>query len=134
MLFLMGLAAWGQSEKARIVGTVTDITGAVIQGAKIVAKDSRTGEQRQATSDDKGLYVLNNLTPSSYDLTASSTGLSQAQFTEVRVTVGQERTFKITLQPPTVTTEVTVSGGELTTVDTSSARIGANVNEREVAN
>jgi hypothetical protein len=27
MLLLMGLAAWGQSEKARIVGIVTDITG-----------------------------------------------------------------------------------------------------------
>ena len=132
ILLFMGLAAWGQSEKARIVGTVTDITGAVIQGAKIVAKDSRTAEQRQATSDDKGLYVLNNLTPSSYDLTVSSDGLSPAQFTEVRVTVGQEKTVKVTLQPPTVTTEVTVSGGELSVIDTSSARIGAEVDAREV--
>jgi hypothetical protein len=104
----------------------------VIQGAQIVAKDSRTGEQRQAISDEKGLYVLNNLTPSSYDLTASSTGLSPSQYTEVRVTVGQERTVKITLQPSTVTTEVTVSGGELSTIDMSSARVGAEVNAREV--
>src|SRR5207302_8765007 len=33
-----------------------------------------------------------------------------------------------------LTQEVTVSGGELTAVDTSSARMGANVNEREVSN
>jgi hypothetical protein len=49
------------------------------------------------------------------------------------VTVGQERTLNIILQPPTVNTEVTVSGGELSTVDTSSARIGAEVDAREVA-
>jgi hypothetical protein len=132
LFVLLGLSAWGQSEKSRIVGTVVDITGAVIQGARISAKDSRTGQQSQATSDEKGLYVLNNLTPSSYDLTADSAGLSTAQYTEVRVTVGQERTLNIILQPATVTTEVTVSGGELSTVDTSSARIGAEVNAREV--
>src|SRR5690242_3148881 len=107
---LLGAAAWGQSEKSRIVGTVVDVTGAVIQGAKILAKDSRTGQQSQATSDEKGLYVINNLTPSSYDLTADRPGLSTAQYTEVRVTVGQERTLNIILQPPTVSTEVTVSG------------------------
>src|SRR5207253_10084995 len=106
---------------------------AVIQGAKITAKDSRTGQQSQATADDKGFYVLNNLTPSSYDLEANSAGLSPAKYTEVRVTVGQERTLNVTLQPLTVTTEVTVSGGELSTVDTSSARIGAEVDAREVA-
>jgi hypothetical protein len=133
LLIVACLSAWGQSEKARIVGTVVDVTGAVIPGAKVVAKDSRTGQQSQATSDEKGLYVLNNLTPSSYDLTASSTGLSQARYSEVRVTVGQERTVNITLQPATVTTEVTVSGGELSTIDTSSARIGAEVDAREVA-
>jgi hypothetical protein len=130
---LLGVAAWGQSEKSRIVGTVVDVTGAVIPGAKVVAKDTRTGQQSQATSDEKGLYVINNLTPSSYDLTGSREGLSTAQYTEVRVTVGQERTLNIILQPPTVSTEVTVSGGELSTIDTSSARIGAEVDAREVA-
>ena len=95
LFVLLGLSAWGQSEKSRIVGTVVDITGAVIQGARISAKDSRTGQQSQATSDEKGLYVLNNLTPSSYDLTADSAGLSTAQYTEVRVTVGQERTLTV---------------------------------------
>src|SRR5262249_33723081 len=41
--------------------------------------------------------------------------------------------LNITLQPAAVTTEVNVSGGELTTIDFSSAAIGANVNAREVA-
>ena len=44
----------------------------------------------------------------------------------------QERTLNMTLQPASVASEITVSGGELTQVDTSSASIGANVNSREV--
>ena len=55
MFLLLGLTAWAQSEKARIVGTVVDISGAVVPGVKITAKDTRTGQQAQATSDEKGL-------------------------------------------------------------------------------
>ena len=47
--------------------------------------------------------------------------------------MGQERTLNVTLQPSTVNTEVIVSGGALTVIDTSSAAIGGNVSEREVA-
>src|SRR5436190_15764549 len=41
--------------------------------------------------------------------------------------------MNVVLNPAAVTTEINVSGGELVVVDTSSASIGANVNEREVA-
>ena len=41
--------------------------------------------------------------------------------------------MNVVLNPASVTTEINVSGGELVVVDTSSARIGGNVNEREVA-
>jgi len=54
------------------------------------------------------------------------------EYTEIHLSVGQERTLNIVLQPASVTTEVNVSGGELTVIDTSSAAIGANVNTREV--
>ena len=37
------------------------------------------------------------------------------------------------MQPASVSTEVNVSGGELATMDVSSARIGANISQREVA-
>ena len=58
--------------------------------------------------------------------------MATQEYREVRISVGQERNLAIILQPGTVTSEVTVSSGELTVVDTSSAAIGANVNSREV--
>jgi len=64
--------------------------------------------------------------------TAKSDGLGPAEYSQVHLSVGQERTLNIVLRPATVSTEVTISGGELTTIDTSSAAIGTNVNAREV--
>ena len=77
--------------------------------------------------------MLPNLSPSTYALKAEAKGLSAAQYTGLPLSVGQERVLNIILKPEAVTTEINVSGGELTTIDFSSAAIGANVNSREVA-
>src|SRR5437764_9097546 len=126
--------ALAQADTARIAGLVTDATGAVIPNATITVQNDKTGEQRTVNSNDSGYYIVTNLAPTTYSVTSKAQGLGPAQYTEIRLTVGQERNLNIILQPASLTQEVTVSGGELTVVDTSSARIGANVNEREVAN
>ena len=59
--------------------------------------------------------------------------MAPADFSGIRLQVGQERTLNIVLQPSAVTTEVNVSGGDLAVIDFSSARIGANISSREVA-
>ena len=126
--------AAAQSDRGRLVGTVADVTGAVVPNASITIRDTGTGQERSAQSDGKGSYTVNNLPPATYSVTAKTVDLGPAEFSEIRLTAGQERTLNIVLNPSRITTEVTVSAGELSTVDTSSARIGANVNEREVAN
>lgn len=115
------------------MGTVVDSTGAIVPEAIVKATDTRTGAEREVQSDDKGFYILTNLLPSVYDLTASQAQFATARYTEINLSVGQERTVNIVLQPATVTSEITVSAGELTTIDTSSAAIGTVVNAREVA-
>jgi len=59
--------------------------------------------------------------------------MANAEFKGIALQVGQERTLNVTLSPSAVSTEVNVSGGELAVVDVSSARMGANVSQREVA-
>jgi Carboxypeptidase regulatory-like domain len=122
-----------QVDKTRIVGNVTDSTGAAIANAAITAVDTKTGQERKVVADDHGFYVLTNLAPSTYTIKAQGNGLGPAEFSGLPLSVGQERVFDIVLQPAALATSVTVSGGELTVVDTSSAAIGANVNTREVA-
>jgi hypothetical protein len=120
-------------DQARIVGVVSDPTGAVISRASITATDEKTGSKRQTTADDRGFYVITNLNPSSYSIVASNQSLAPTELKEVTLTVGQERTLNITLQPASVNTQVNVESGALTEVETSSASMGANVNAREVA-
>src|SRR5215469_10468667 len=122
-----------QNVETRIVGEVTDPSGAVIPNAVINATDAKTGQERKAVADERGFYVISNLAPSTYTVKAQGNGLGPTEYSEVHLSVGQERTLNIVLQPASVATEVTVSGGDLTVVDTSSAAIGANVNSREVA-
>lgn len=84
-------------------------------------------------TNEQGLYVATQIVPAAYTIKVSTTGFAPSEITNVNVQVGQERQVNVTLQAATVSTEVTVEGGSLSQVDTSSARIGVNVTEREVA-
>src|SRR4051812_46072405 len=122
---------FGQGDAGRIVGTVTDSTGAVLPGATIIVTNEKTSQERKAVADSAGYFALPNLPPSTYSVKAEAKGLGQGNYSGIPLSVGQERVVNVILQPETVTTEVNVSGGELTTIDFSSAAIGANVNSRE---
>ena len=133
LLFVCALASFGQTSSGRIVGEVVDTTGAVIPDASITVKNQKTGEERSTTADQQGFYMIPQLAPSTYTVMAKGAGLGTQEYRDINLAVGQERTLNITLQPASLTTEVTVSSGELTVIDTSSAAVGANVNSREVA-
>ena len=125
--------ATAQSGQGRIVGTVMDSHGSAIPDASIVVRNERTGVERNATSNRAGLYVLTNLPPSEYTIVGKANDLGPAQIEHIPLVLGQERTVDLTLQPATLYQSVTVSSGELVVLDTSSAGMGSNVNEREVA-
>jgi hypothetical protein len=123
-----------QTDVARIVGTISDASGAVIPGATVTLKSDRTGQARKVTTDEHGAYIVAQLHPATYTVSVEATGMATTEYTQIVLQIGQERTLNVTLKPASLTTEVSVSGGEMVSVDTSSARIGANVGEREVAN
>ena len=122
--------AFGQVDKGRISGTVIDSSGALIPGASITVKNEKTGETTKWKANESGNFVVLNLQPSQYTVTGESTGLAPAEYRAINVGVGQTRNLNIVMQPASTTTEVNVSGGELATVDLSSAKMGVNVSER----
>jgi hypothetical protein len=124
---------YGQTDTARIVGTVSDPSGAMIPSAAVTIKNEKTGESRKVVANTSGQYLITQLPPSQYDVTVEANGMAKAEFTGVSLQVGQERTLDVKMQPASMTTQVQVSGGELAVVDTTSAAIGANISSREVA-
>ncbi|MCU1235452.1 MAG: hypothetical protein JWP63_3419, partial [Candidatus Solibacter sp.] len=123
----------GQNDAGRIAGTVTDASGAGVPNAAVSVVNEKTGQERKVNADAGGYYFVPSLSSSTYKVTVQGTGFGQWQASGVPISVGQERTLNIVLQPASLTTQVTVAGGELTQLDTSSAAIGANINAREVA-
>ncbi|MEO7270369.1 MAG: TonB-dependent receptor [Vicinamibacterales bacterium] len=120
-----------QGEQARFAGTVRDQSGAFFGGAKVVAKNERTGEERSVESNDKGYYLVAGLKPAQYTLRAEKAGFAPIEYTGLTLGAGQELTLDLEFRPEGVTQAVTVVGST-PTLDLSSARMGANVSEREV--
>jgi hypothetical protein len=123
-------SALAQSD-GRFVGTVRDQTGALIPGATVVVKNERTGEERTVVTDAQGRYVISNLRPSTYTLRATLGEFAPLEYTKMLLSAGQEFALDLELRPAGLTETVQVTG-RASVIDLSSARIGANVNQREV--
>jgi len=127
-LFLSSLGLFGQ-ESGQIVGSLHDQTGAVIPGAKVTATEVGTGLARTATSSNDGAYVLPNLRPTSYILTAEAGGFRVFRQTGVQLLANQSLTINIGMEVGAVTETVNVAG-QVLQVDTSTSTL-AEVVERE---
>ena len=124
--------SFAQTASSRLIGVVSDPSGAHIVGATVTVTNARTGVERSTTTNADGLYVVQQLEPSTFSLRARHAGFSDASVSGLTLGVGQEVTQNIALQVGDVATSVTVDE-TLAHVDTSSARIGVNISEREVA-
>jgi hypothetical protein len=125
-LFVVLLIAPLQAQNSRgsLRGTVQDATGARIGSARIVAQWSGSSLQREAASEDRGEFRLDDLLPGNYHVTVSAKGFAPAQ-AEVAVAVATVRDITVTLKPASASETVNVQGNSssITTevIDTSSA-------------
>ena len=71
--------AFAQTDVARITGTVTDASRAVIPAAVVVLKNEKTGQERKFSTDEHGVYLALQLQPSLYSLSASAPGMATAR-------------------------------------------------------
>jgi len=125
------LAVQAQTDQGRIVGTVTDANGAIVPGASVLVKNDRTGEERTATTNEAGYFVVPGLKPSTYTVTVSAQNLT-IRAAGVQLLVGQELNLPLALQATGVEAKVDIVASGDAAVDTSSAAMSVNVNPREV--
>jgi outer membrane receptor protein involved in Fe transport len=127
ILCLMGLVAStplrAQYDSAQISGTVRDQSGAVIPNAKVQIQNRDTGLVRQTVTNSDGVYVLSQIPPGVYTITASSTGFSSASQAGVQLVVSQSATFDFSLKPGSSTETVAVSA-QAVALETSSSSVG----------
>ena len=124
------VAAFAQSD-SRLAGTVTDKDGAIVAGATVIIKNEKTGEERTVVANSEGTFIVAALKPSTYTVTASANSLEFTQ-TGVELLVGQETNVSVILQVKGVSAQVDILSNEELAINTSSASLSANVNQREV--
>jgi outer membrane receptor protein involved in Fe transport len=123
-----------QATTGTIRGVVSDQTGAVVPGAKIVAKNQATGvETAENTSTGDGVYRISNLTPGVYTVTVEAANFKRSVITEINVRVGEDATIDVNLQPGGVTETVTVTAGSEETIQKETSQISSSFEARKVA-
>jgi hypothetical protein len=99
----------GQTAMATARGTITDEQGAVLPGVAVTVRHLETNVTRTAVSSETGKYLMPNLPPGSYEVTAELTGFTAAKRTAT-LRVGQESTLDFTMGVGPLEESITVSG------------------------
>ena len=102
--------AAAQVSVAQLNGTVRDESGGTVAKAAVSLRDLDTNRTYTTSTNDRGYYVLPNLTPGRLELKVSFTGFSNYVQTGLILTVGQTATVDITLKVATKGEEVVVTG------------------------
>jgi hypothetical protein len=82
---IFNAVAFGQSTNGTITGVVMDMSGAVVAGAEITARNQSTGFTYTATSTDTGNYTVAQLPTGIYDLLVESGGFKKFERTGLAV-------------------------------------------------
>ena len=135
--FLSRCSAWWRSTVnaqvagARIAGTVTDSTGAVIVGAQVTIKNTADGFTRDLVTNRSGFYSTPNLSPGPYTVTASAKDFKSEVRTGLTLTVGADVEINLTMTIGSTNESVHVQG-EPPAIETNDATLGAVVNGQTI--
>jgi hypothetical protein len=133
LLFAFGISVsllFAQSDTARLVGTITDATNAVVPNATVSVTNTGTGRTVTAQTSGLGAYVVNALPAGKYHLEVKQSGFktSTADFT---LEVSQVQEISLQLQPGSVDTLVDITS-DVPLVETSTSSTGEVIQGRQV--
>jgi hypothetical protein len=103
------ISSFGQSENATLSGTITDPSGAVVQGAQVKLTNVNTGITATVSSNESGLYVFANIHPGQYRMVVEKAGFRQVVLTDITLHVQDVLSRNFNLQLGVVGESVTVS-------------------------
>jgi hypothetical protein len=131
-VFAVCVPTFSQGTAGRILGSVTDQTGAVVVGATVSIIDTQRNTTRTLTADDSGEYNAPNLLPSTYTVRAGFQGFKTAERSGILLEINKDLRVDLVLQPGEQTERVTVTEA-LPMVETTNAELGGTLQSQIIA-
>jgi len=137
-VLLVILAVWfcspsavAQSTSGRILGTLTDQSGAAVGGATVTVTDAQRGTTRTVSTDQTGNYAVPDLPPGTYKIRVEAKGFKAVERPNVQIEVASDVRADFSLQPGQVTEMLTITE-EVPLLNTTSATLGGTLSNQEI--
>lgn len=131
LLFFSAIPAHAQVDTGSILGTVTDASGAVLQGASVTLTNEDTNAALTTSTEADGSYKFTPVKIGHYKVTVSFQGFQNAEQRHITVNVGADVVVNIALKPGAVTQTVEVTGAP-PVLETQNASVGQVIDSRSV--
>lgn len=127
------LALFGQSNAtdSALEGYVLDKTGGAVANAQCTARNTGTGVETRATSDDNGYFRFPLLPIGSYELTVEAAGFKEYRRSGLTLNVGRQARADVALEVGATSDSITVTA-DAALIDSTKQAIEEVVNERAV--
>jgi Carboxypeptidase regulatory-like domain/TonB dependent receptor len=123
--------ALAQSTTGRVLGSITDQSGAAVAGASVAVTDTERGTTRSIVTDASGDYVAPDLAPGIYKIHVEAKGFKSSERPSVTIEVASDVRADFALQPGNVSETVTVSG-DIPLLNTTSSALGGTLSNQEI--
>src|ERR1051326_1403287 len=130
LILVFAATAFAQTT-AKILGTVSDATGAAIPGAKVTIKSAASGIERTTQTSDTGSYEVAALPPGTYSVQVEKNGFETQLVKEVVLDVSNNVVQNFGLKVATTSEVVTVEA-TAPLVETTTMAVGATIDQRTV--
>jgi hypothetical protein len=131
MVILFSISAQGQSTAGRILGTLTDQSGAAVAAGTVIVTDVQRGTSRTITTDESGTYAAPDLQPGTYKIHVEAPGFKSVERLNIQIEVATDVRADFTLQTGQITEVVTITE-EVPLVNTTSATLGGTLSNKEI--
>ncbi len=122
----------GQSGTGTLNGTLTDQSGAVVNGGTVTAINIATNESRTVTSEAKGFYSIPELSVGRYRLKADAPGFGTVTREGISVSVGAQVTIDVKFALEATTSTVDVQANAVAQVNSTSGEQSTLIDPKQI--